>query len=93
MKLPYKYAFAEDVGLLCFQDPRTVADDLAYLDFTKQYPQFVSHNNFAHEILDILVAGLFTVLTVATRRTCQARAGMKVTGSFCNRVAYGVQKY
>lgn len=42
--------------------------DLAFLDFTKPYPQFISRNHWAHINMDILIAGFFATMTYETRR-------------------------
>jgi hypothetical protein len=48
-------------------------EELAYLDFLKEWPQFVSQNSKAHSVMDILVAGLFTVLVIETRKMDQIK--------------------
>ncbi|KAJ9138075.1 hypothetical protein NKR23_g8698 [Pleurostoma richardsiae] len=64
---------AGGIGLPNFQDPRTIASDLAYLDFETEYPLLISADRRAHAIMDVLVSALFVVLTVVTRKAAIIR--------------------
>ncbi|KAH0564732.1 hypothetical protein GP486_001879 [Trichoglossum hirsutum] len=54
-------------------DPRSIPADIATLDATKPWPQFVSRNHYAHEHMDVLVASFLTVVTVQARRERELR--------------------
>jgi len=58
--------------MMDYEDPRAPhVEELAYLDFLKEWPQFVSTNHQAHKSMDVLIAALFTVLVIETRKKDQ----------------------